>query len=109
MIKKAALLLSVIALTAFAYINSNNTSTEDLSASTPTSTELLALNTVDFDGKCGEGKCGDDKKKEAKCGDDKAKDAKKCGEGKCGDDKKKEEKCGKDKKEHKCGEGKCGK
>ena len=37
-------------------------------------------------GKCGEGKCGDSKKKG------------KCGEGKCGDSKKKS----------KCGEGKCG-
>jgi len=40
------------------------------------------------EGKCGEAKCGGDKKKEAKCG-----------EGKCGGDKKKESKCG---------EGKCG-
>jgi uncharacterized low-complexity protein len=38
--------------------------------------------------KCGEGKCGGDKKDEAM----------KCGEGKCG----------KDKKTMKCGEGKCG-
>jgi len=43
--------------------------------------------------KCGEGKCGGDKKgKEGKCG-----------EGKCGGDKK-----GKKDKEGKCGEGKCG-
>jgi len=40
------------------------------------------------EGKCGEGKCGGDKKK-----------AGKCGEGKCGGDKKKE---------GKCGAGKCG-
>ena len=51
------------------------------------------------EGKCGEGKCGADKKAEGKCG-----------EGKCGADKKKaadkkaEGKCG----EGKCGEGKCG-
>ena len=42
--------------------------------------------------KCGEGKCGDEKK---------AKKEGKCGEGKCGDKKKA-------KKEGKCGEGKCG-
>lgn len=54
-------------------------------------------------GKCGEGKCGGNKKKEGKCG-----------EGKCGADKKKEGKCGEGKcggnkmKEGKCGEGKCG-
>ena len=61
-------------------------------------------------GKCGEGKCGGDKKKaEAKCGEGKCGAKKKaekkgteakCGEGKCGGAKKK--------KEAKCGEGKCG-
>lgn len=48
------------------------------------------------EGKCGEAKCGADKKaKEAKCGGDK-----KAEEGKCGGDKKAEE--------GKCGEAKCG-
>lgn len=42
--------------------------------------------------KCGEAKCGADKKAEGE---------QKCGEGKCGADKKAEG-------EHKCGEGKCG-
>jgi uncharacterized low-complexity protein len=61
------------------------------------------------DGKCGEGKCGADKKAaEAKKADGK------CGEGKCGADKKKDGKCGEGKcgadkkKDGKCGEGKCG-
>lgn len=45
------------------------------------------------DGKCGEGKCGADKKKDGKCG-----------EGKCGADKKSKDK----KADGKCGEGKCG-
>jgi len=56
------------------------------------------------EGKCGEGKCGGDKKSEGKCG-----------EGKCGGDKKSEGKCGEGKcgggdkhSEGKCGEGKCG-
>jgi uncharacterized low-complexity protein len=44
------------------------------------------------DGKCGEGKCGGDKKKEGACGGDKKK------EGACGGDKKKEGACGGDKK-----------
>ena len=44
------------------------------------------------EGKCGEGKCGGDKKAEKEG---------KCGEGKCGGDKKAA-------KEGKCGEGKCG-
>ena len=38
------------------------------------------------EGKCGEGKCGDDKGEEGKCG-----------EGKCGDDKGEEGSCGGDK------------
>lgn len=53
------------------------------------------------DGKCGEGKCGAEKK---------AHDGK-CGEGKCGAEKKAADgKCGADKKaaDGKCGEGKCG-
>ena len=51
------------------------------------------------EGKCGEGKCGADKKSEKEG---------KCGEGKCGADKKGEQegKCGGDKKTE--GEGKCG-
>jgi uncharacterized low-complexity protein len=53
-----------------------------------------------------EGKCG-----EAKCGADKKAEEGKCGEAKCGADKKAEEgTCGADKKteEGKCGEAKCG-
>ncbi|MDD2883507.1 MAG: hypothetical protein PHT48_00520 [Dechloromonas sp.] len=52
------------------------------------------------DGKCGEAKCGADKKKtEAKCGADKKSDAKcgadkKAAEAKCGGDKKKDAACG---------------
>ena len=54
------------------------------------------------DGKCGEGKCGAEMKKE---GAEKMKDGK-CGEGKCGAEMKKE---GAEKmKDGKCGEGKCG-
>jgi len=67
------------------------------------------LASADMEGKCGEGKCGGDKKADKEG---------KCGEGKCGGDKKadtdaesdgdkkadKEGKCG----EGKCGEGKCG-
>jgi uncharacterized low-complexity protein len=62
---------------------------------------MLAAHHKGEEGKCGEGKCGGDKKAEEG----------KCGEGKCGGDKKAEEgKCGGDKKakEGKCGEGKCG-
>ena len=60
----------------------------------------------DVEGKCGEGKCGGDKKEaegkcgEGKCGGDKKEAEGKCGEGKCGGDKKEAE--------GKCGEGKCG-
>ena len=57
------------------------------------------------EGKCGEGKCGGEKKAADTEG--------KCGEGKCGGEKKAadaEGKCGGEKKEGegKCGEGKCG-
>jgi len=63
------------------------------------------------EGKCGEAKCGADKKKaEGKCGEAKC-GADKKAEGSCGADKAdKEGSCGEDKaeKEGKCGEGKCG-
>ena len=64
--------------------------------------DLLAQ--ADAEGKCGEGKCGEDKGTEGKCGEDKG------AEGKCGEDKGAEGKCGEDKAEGegKCGEGKCG-
>ncbi len=51
------------------------------------------------DGKCGEGKCGAEKKADGKCGAEKKADGK-CGEGKCGAEKKAAD--------GKCGEGKCG-
>ncbi|MFP4130589.1 hypothetical protein [Thiohalospira sp.] len=62
---------------------------------------------AESEGRCGEGKCGGDKKKDAegKCGGDKKGDKKKDAEGKCGGDKKGDKK--KDA-EGKCGEGKCG-
>jgi uncharacterized low-complexity protein len=70
------------------------TASADLTATSLSSGYTLADKT---EGKCGEAKCGADKKK---------------GEGKCGADKKKEGSCGGDKKksdeEGKCGEGKCG-
>jgi uncharacterized low-complexity protein len=55
--------------------------------------QVAQADTKAKDGKCGEGKCGADKKKDGKCGEgkcgaDKKKDGK-CGEGKCGGDKKK--------------------
>ncbi len=54
------------------------------------------------DGKCGEGKCSAEMKKEM---GEKAKDGK-CGEGKCSAEMKKE--MGAKAKDGKCGEGKCG-
>ena len=55
------------------------------------------------DGKCGEGKCGAEKKADGKCGEGKC-GAEKKADGKCG-----EGKCGAEKKaDGKCGEGKCG-
>jgi uncharacterized low-complexity protein len=74
---------------------------------------MLAGHHGDKEGKCGEGKCGGEKKAEGKCGEGKCGGEKKaegkCGEGKCGGEKKAEGKCGGEKKaEGKCGEGKCG-
>lgn len=61
--------------------------------------QLAQADTKQKDGKCGEAKCGADKKKaEAKCGADKKKD------GSCGADKKKDGSCGADKKK----DGSCG-
>ncbi len=53
------------------------------------------------EGKCGEGKCGDDKGAEGSCGDDKGE------EGSCGGDKGEEGSCGGDKGD-KGEEGSCG-
>jgi uncharacterized low-complexity protein len=109
-LKAGALILGAVVLSAFAVLTSNDSQTEELSAQASTSTELLALNTIDFDGKCGEGKCGEGKKSEKKEGAKEEKKEGKCGEGKCGEGKKSEKKSEKkkEKKESKCGEGKCG-
>jgi uncharacterized low-complexity protein len=66
--------------------------------------DLLAKG--EAEGKCGEGKCGDEAKGEGegKCGEGRCGDAKDDAEGKCGEGKCGEGKCG----EGKCGEGKCG-
>ena len=63
--------------------------------------QLAQADTKKKDGKCGEAKCGAEKKAaEAKCGADKKAAEAKCGadkkaaEGKCGADKKSEAKCG---------------
>ncbi|MBQ1784712.1 MAG: hypothetical protein II007_13785 [Gammaproteobacteria bacterium] len=65
-------------------------------------TDLAAGYQLDApEGKCGEGKCGGEKKEgEGKCGEGKCGAEKKGGEGKCGAEKKDGE--------GKCGEGKCG-
>lgn len=62
----------------------------------PSGYGLLAA--ADVEGKCGEGKCGEEKGGEGSCGEDKG------GEGSCGEDKSDDDKGG----EGKCGEGKCG-
>ena len=74
-----------LAAASFAQADANPFTAQDLASGY----DLLADG---HEGKCGEGKCGD----EGKDGDEG-----KCGEGKCGED-------GKDDSEGKCGEGKCG-
>ena len=92
-------LLSCAAATATADVNPFQ--------ATPLASGYDLLNKAGAEGKCGEGKCGGDKKaaKEGKCGEKKAKR-----EGKCGEDKAHDKKAGKEGKcgEGKCGEGKCG-
>lgn len=65
--------------------------------------QLAQAETKKMDGKCGEAKCGADKKtaekkKDGKCGEAKCGAEKKAVEAKCGADKKGEAKCGADKK-----------
>ena len=62
----------------------------------------LSLTLATAEGKCGEGKCGGDAKKEMKCAAGKKGTEKKCADGKCGDAKK-ELKC----QDGKCATGKC--
>lgn len=86
-----------IALTPIAHAGENPFGATKLEAGY----QLAQADTKKMDGKCGEAKCGADKKKAA--------------EAKCGADKKAEAKCGADKtpmddkkKDGKCGEAKCG-
>ncbi|MER2538112.1 MAG: hypothetical protein ABTQ26_02615 [Azonexus sp.] len=65
--------------------------------------QLAQADTKKMDGKCGEAKCGAEKKaaekkKDGKCGEAKCGADKKAAEAKCGADKKGEAKCGADKK-----------
>ncbi len=102
-------LVAVLAVSGFAYNNFTETS-HVLSSDTNYNSS------VDYGGKCGDGKCGNDTKKEKKsdnkkadkCGSDKAKKkhTDKCGEGKCGEDKSDKKKKNEEKR---CGDGKCGK
>ena len=78
--KVSALVLGAVVLSAFAFLSISETQVEELSAQASHSTELLAMNTIDFDGKCGEGKCGEGKKSEKK--EEKAKKSEKKEEGK---------------------------
>lgn len=112
--KAGAIVIGVVLLGAFALLTANEIPSETLSAQATTSSELLAVNAIDFDGKCGEGKSAEgkksEKKKGAKKGEKEEESEMKCGEGKCGEGKSSEKKEGKkeEKNESKCGEGKCG-
>lgn len=86
---------AAVALTPVAHAADNPFATKQLSAGY----QLAQADTKGKEGKCGEAKCGADKKaKDAKCGADKKTDAK------CGADKKPADK----KADGKCGEAKCG-
>ncbi|WP_341744358.1 hypothetical protein [Azonexus hydrophilus] len=86
---------AAVALTPVAHAADNPFAAKQLSAGY----QLSQADTKGKEGKCGEAKCGADKKaKDAKCGADKKTDAK------CGADKKPADK----KADGKCGEAKCG-
>jgi uncharacterized low-complexity protein len=85
---------AAVALTPIAHAADNPFAAKQLSAGY----QLAQADTKGKDGKCGEAKCGAEKKAA-----EKQKDGK-CGEAKCGADKKPVEK----KKDGKCGEAKCG-
>lgn len=86
---------AAVALTPVAHAADNPFAANQLSAGY----QLAQADTKGKEGKCGEAKCGAEKKaKDAKCGADKKTDAK------CGADKKPADK----KADGKCGEAKCG-
>jgi len=101
-IKPVSIVLGAVFATTLAASNIVNAS--EAGANPFAMTNLNGGYQVAKEGKCGEGKCGGDKKMKKKMD----------GEGKCGGDKKMKKKmdgkCGgtKSKKEGKCGEGKCG-
>lgn len=99
-LKAAALVVGVMLIGVFAFVTTNETSTDDLAIHAQSSTEMLASNHMDFEGKCGEGEAEEgegENAEESKEAEGKKKASKKS-------KKKKEEK----KEEAKCGEGKCG-
>ena len=109
---KKAVSKTVAAAVGAAFISSVALSTAAVASENPfeavelESGYMLASNHKPAEGKCGDGKCGGEKKTaEGKCGEGKCGGEKKTAEGKCG-----EGKCGGEKKaaEGKCGEGKCG-
>ncbi|MBL4772535.1 MAG: hypothetical protein JKX98_02700 [Alcanivoracaceae bacterium] len=93
--KTSLLTIAVVIFAFFGFVSIANSSTSPFAQNDVDNSSQV---TKGGDKKCGEGKCGDDKKD----GD------KKCGEGKCGDDKKGADKKDGKKTEKKCGEGKCG-
>ncbi len=110
--KFGALVTGALLLSAFAFISNPDFSSNELSANTQNTAELFAMNTVDSDRKCGEGKSGEAKKSETK-------EEHKCSGEKCSkchhpekksetQSEEKTEKKSELKEEHKCGEGKCG-
>jgi uncharacterized low-complexity protein len=111
MSNKTAIIKPVAAIAGVAFVSSLAVSTTATAADNPFELSdldagyMLADGHKGEEGKCGEGKCGDDKGEEGKCGEGKCGtdgekgEEGKCGEGKCGDEKGEE---------GKCGEGKCG-
>jgi uncharacterized low-complexity protein len=89
MSNKTAIIKPVAAIAGVAFVSSLAVSTTATAADNPFELSdldagyMLADGHKGEEGKCGEGKCGDDKGEEGKCGDEKGEEGK-CGEGKCG-------------------------
>jgi uncharacterized low-complexity protein len=107
MADKTAIIKPVAAIAGVAFVSTLSVGTDAVADNPFELTDLdagymLADGHKGEEGKCGEGKCGDDKGEEGKCGEGKCgTDGEKGEEGKCGSDGEKGE-------EGKCGEGKCG-
>lgn len=87
--KFGALVIGALTLSAFAFVSNTDFSSDELAVTNQNTSELFAMNTVDFEGKCGEAEKSEKKEGAKK---EESKEEHKCGEGKCGEGKSSESK-----------------